>query len=70
MSEKENPGAVARLFSTHPMTMDRIHRAQKEIDAEFAPREQYVVDTSEFQAIRARLNAAPKREVIAIVHLK
>ncbi len=70
ISEKEKKGAVARLFSSHPLTRDRIRRAQKEIQKEFTPRNRYVVDTSEFQEIRGRLNRRAKRpDAIVVVHL-
>ena len=70
VSEKEKKGAVARLFSSHPLTGDRIRRAQKEIQKDFTPRNRYVVDTSEFQEIRARLDRrARKPDAIVIIHL-
>jgi len=53
--EKRQPGAVSRLFSTHPMTGDRIRAAQKTIQQDLKPAPQYVVDTSEFHDARARL---------------
>ena len=53
--EKHKPGAVSKVFSTHPLTGDRIHAAQKEIQDELKPRTDYVVDTSEFQAVKDRL---------------
>ena len=53
--EKDKKGFLARAFSTHPMTDDRIKLAQKEI-AEYLPdRSDYVVDTSEFQEVRERV---------------
>jgi len=53
--EHQEPGTLARAFSSHPMTNGRIRRAQKEIEGELQPRSEYVVDTAEFQAVRARL---------------
>jgi len=53
--EKSKPGAVSRLFSTHPMTGSRIRAAQKEIQEDLKVQPQYVVDTSEFHDVRARL---------------
>jgi predicted Zn-dependent protease len=53
--EKHHPGIVARVFSTHPMTGSRIRAAQKMIQRRLEPRPEYVVDTSEFDNIRARL---------------
>lgn len=53
--DKENKNFLARAFSTHPMTADRIKRAQKEIAQHLPAREEYVVDTSEFQSIKKRV---------------
>jgi len=53
--QKQKTGAVSKLFSTHPMTRDRIRAAQKEIQQDLRPMPQYLVDTSEFHDIRARL---------------
>ncbi|HVN06529.1 MAG TPA: M48 family metallopeptidase [Bryobacteraceae bacterium] len=53
--EKKKPGTVSKLFSTHPMTGDRIRAAQKEIQRDLKPEPQYIVDTSEFHDVRARL---------------
>ena len=53
--EKNKPGAVSKLFSTHPMTGDRIRAAQKTIQQDLKAAPQYVVDTSEFHDVRTRL---------------
>ncbi|MGE5567874.1 MAG: M48 family metallopeptidase [Rhodospirillales bacterium] len=53
--EKKKPGAVADVFSSHPMTGKRIKAAQKEIQEDLKPQQQYVVDTSEFQKVKSRL---------------
>ena len=42
-------------FATHPMTSDRVRLAQQEIASYLPDRDQYLVDTSEFQQIKARL---------------
>lgn len=52
--EKRRPGTVSKLFSTHPPTEDRVIKAQKEI-AQLPPRPEYVVNTSEFNDVKARL---------------
>lgn len=52
---EEKKTFVAKMFSTHPMTGDRVKRAQKEIADYLPDREQYIVDTSEFQQVRARV---------------
>lgn len=53
--DKSRPGLAARMFSSHPMTADRIRSAQKQIQRHLEPRASYVVNTSEFDNIRARL---------------
>jgi beta-barrel assembly-enhancing protease len=53
--ERSRPGSIAKVFSTHPMTGDRIRHAQKEIQNEFKALPEYVVDTSEFHDVRDRL---------------
>ncbi len=59
--EKKKPGAIAKVFSTHPMTDDRIKRAQKEIQEELKPQPEYVLDTSEFHDVRDRLQMIERR---------
>jgi predicted Zn-dependent protease len=53
--EKRKPGAVAKVFSTHPMTDDRIKAAQNEMQKDLEPKPEYVVNTSEFNDVKARL---------------
>jgi predicted Zn-dependent protease len=53
--EKRKPGAVAKAFSEHPQTPDRILRTQDEIAHILPPRDQYMVNTSEFDDVKARL---------------
>lgn len=60
-SEKTYPGTISHLFSSHPMTRDRIVKAQKTIQNEFKPLSQYVVDTSEFHRVRDRLEMLENR---------
>jgi predicted Zn-dependent protease len=62
--EKEKKGMLAKAFSTHPMTEDRIKRAQKEIEEYLPARREYVVDTSEFQQVRARVEEICNRRRI------
>jgi predicted Zn-dependent protease len=54
--EKKKPGTMAKVFSTHPMTDDRIKSAQTEIDKILVAKPEYVVNTSEFSDVKARLN--------------
>jgi len=53
--EKRKPGAVSKAFSTHPQTPDRIEHSQQEIARILPPRDEYVVTTSEFDDVKARL---------------
>jgi beta-barrel assembly-enhancing protease len=53
--EKRRPGTVSTLFETHPPTPDRVTAIQKEIATILPQRESYVVTTSEFEAVKARL---------------
>ncbi len=53
--EKRKPGAVARAFASHPQTPDRIQASQEEIARILPPRDEYVVTTSEFDDVKARL---------------
>jgi predicted Zn-dependent protease len=55
--EKKKPGTVAKVFSTHPMTEDRITAAQKNIQEYLKERPEYVVNTSEFNDVKIRLMA-------------
>jgi predicted Zn-dependent protease len=54
--EKKKPGTMAKVFSTHPMTDDRIKTAQTEIDKILVAKPEYVVNTSEFNDVKGRLN--------------
>ncbi len=53
--EKRKPGLVAKAFSDHPQTPDRILHTQEEIARILPPRDEYTVTTSEFDDIKARL---------------
>lgn len=53
--EKHRPGTVSKMFSTHPPTPDRIEAAQKEIARLLPEKDEYIVTTSEFDNVKARL---------------
>ena len=55
MMEKRKPGLLDKTFEDHPPTPDRVEKTQEEIQHILPPRKQYLVDTSEFQAVKARL---------------
>lgn len=46
---------IAEAFTTHLMSEDRVRQAQKEISTLLPAKDDYVVDTSEFQEVKARL---------------
>src|SRR5438128_8627933 len=62
--EKRKPGTLARAFSTHPQTPDRIEKSQEEIGRILPARPQYVVSTSEFDDVKSRLAAIENRHKI------
>ena len=53
--EKRQPGTIPKIFADHPPTPDRMAAAQKEIAEILPPRDQYIVTTSEFDEVKARL---------------
>jgi predicted Zn-dependent protease len=53
--EKKKPGTLNKVFSTHPMTDDRIKASQEEIQKILQAKPEYVVNTSEFNDVKARL---------------
>jgi predicted Zn-dependent protease len=53
--EKRKPGTMAKVFSTHPPTGDRIVAAQTEIAKILKEKPEYVVTTSEFNDVKTRL---------------
>jgi predicted Zn-dependent protease len=55
--QKTKPGLVAKIFSTHPMTLDRIRDAQKNINEILPNKPEYVVNTSEYNEMRGRVIA-------------
>jgi predicted Zn-dependent protease len=62
--EKQKKNFLSKAFSTHPMTDERIKRAQKEIEQYLPNRDDYIIDTSEFQEVRARLEELTSRQRI------
>lgn len=53
--QKHKPGAVAKVFSDHPQTPNRIRSSQEEIARILPPRPEYLETTSEFDTVKARL---------------
>jgi beta-barrel assembly-enhancing protease len=54
--EKNKPGTMSKLFSDHPATGDRANKVRSLI-SQFPQREEYIVNTSDFNQIKARLVA-------------
>jgi predicted Zn-dependent protease len=59
---QKQPGRVSKFFSDHPATGDRIVKVQQEIETLLKEQPQYVVNTSEFNDVKARLLALEKRK--------
>ena len=55
--ERRKPGSIPKVFSSHPPTPERIQNTQKEIATILPARDQYIVTTSEFDLVKARLRA-------------
>jgi len=53
--EKQKPGTLAKAFEDHPPTGDRIVNIENEIATILPARPDYVVSTSEFDDVKARL---------------
>jgi predicted Zn-dependent protease len=53
--EKRRPGTIPKVFSTHPPTPDRIENTQKEIARILPAKQEYIVTSSEFDSVKARL---------------
>jgi len=62
--EKKKPGTLAKAFSSHPQTPDRIQKSQEEIAKILPARAQYVVTTSEFDNVKARLARLENRRKV------
>jgi len=59
--EKRQPGTVPKFFSTHPPTPERVVAIQKEIENVLPAKDQYIVTTSEFDTVKARLRGIENR---------
>jgi len=61
--ERRKPGTLEKIFSTHPMTGDRIKEA-RDLIARFPDRGEYQISTSEFKEVKSRLTASnPSRPI-------
>jgi len=62
--EKKKPGTISKVFATHPPTDDRIKLAQEHIQQYLKAKPEYVVTTSEFVEVKARIMAMHNRRKI------
>ena len=63
--ERKQPGAVSKVFSSHPQDADRIGKTEREIQEILPAKADYVVTTSEYRDIRKRLtDLRAAREVV------
>jgi len=62
--EKKKPGTISKAFASHPQTPDRIAASQKEIATILPARPQYIVTTSEFDDVKARLAMIENRHKV------
>lgn len=62
--EKRKPGTLAKAFASHPPTPERIAKTQEELKQVLPGRMQYVVSTSEFDSVKARLAALENRHKV------
>jgi len=62
--EKKKPGTISKAFASHPQTPDRIAASQKEIATILPAKAQYVVTTSEFDDVKARLAMIENRHKV------
>jgi predicted Zn-dependent protease len=53
--EKKKPGTMAKIFSTHPPTDERIKTSQENINRYLKAKPEYVLTTSEFNDVKGRL---------------
>lgn len=51
---KKKPGSVAKLFSSHPQSLDR-RDTSLTLVSRFSEKDEYVISTSEFQRVKAHL---------------
>jgi hypothetical protein len=52
--ERKKPGTISKLFDTHPPTPDRAEKTRNLL-ARFPERNEYIVDTSDFEKVKNRL---------------
>jgi len=63
LQAKESTRRVNSLFASHPPTPDRVEKEKKNIEMILPDRDQYIVTTSEFDKVKARLAQLGSRKV-------
>jgi predicted Zn-dependent protease len=59
--ERRRPGSIPKIFSDHPPTPERVQKAQEEIQTILPAKDEYIVTTSEFDLVKARLGRIENR---------
>ena len=59
--EKQKPGTLSKIFGSHPATESRIEKTQSQLQHKLPSRAEYVLSTSEFEDVKARLAQASNR---------
>ena len=62
--EKKKPGSMAKVFTDHPQTPDRITKSQEEIATILPAKDQYIETTSEFNDMKSRLATIENRHKV------
>ena len=62
--EKRKPGTMSKLFASHPPTDDRIKDSQQSIQKYLKEKPEYVLNTSEFNDVKARVMAMHSRRKV------
>ncbi len=60
--DKKKPGTLAKAFASHPPTPERIAKTQEEIKKILPSQPQYILSTSEFDSVKARLASIENRK--------
>src|SRR5689334_14127903 len=61
--DKDKPGTLSKLFRTHPLTPDRIENVRSLV-VRFPDRDEYIVNTSEFNKVKNHLLAITNARVV------
>jgi predicted Zn-dependent protease len=65
-AERKVAGRVKRLWSDHPITASRIDATQKHLNQIAGHREEYVINTSEYEEMRVRAVGLEERRAAQV----